>query len=298
MSKWLLLKKYSIPTIGSIAAIALVFLTFASSSWLLDQMSKVNSNLDREAPVSRLQVLWDNIFNFSSPLPYFGFAALLALAERFEAIRNRYLYGQLRVIQQEIRETKQQHGTTKRAYYDTLRAALKYRLTSPETGFNKSCRITIYRLQSNSDAFLKRILRHSPNYNYCNEGRISVPIDEGIVGVAWGNHGKDEFFCDAQPESEEFSKKMREHLHAGGCREPSDPLSMPARHYIAIKIDDHDGGPRVAIVVYESEVCGVLKIDVIKDLLRDEVLDVSRFVKHLGVLDSEFNPDPREGENG
>lgn len=194
-----------------------------------------------------------------------------------------------------MRDEAQQHAETKISYYDTLGRALKYLLTSDGTGFNHNCRVTIYRKQFDDDEkFLRQIFRYSQTRVFEQNGRFRIPADEGVVGAAWHNHGVKEFSCDSDPNSDEFIEEMNASLESEDCQHPSSELSMPSKHYYARAFEDNESGQRIGIVVYECTKVGVLDIAGIDQVLDGETLDVARIIRHRGILDREFNPDPEE----
>lgn len=87
---------------------------------------------------------------------------------------------------------------------------------------------------------------------------------------------------------------MQHALNKESCAPPSAELSMPSKHFYARAFTDHETSRKVGIVVYESTETGVLNRGEIDKILQGEALDVSRLIRHLGVLHSEFNPSPEE----
>jgi len=248
-----------------------------------------------------MDALGENVTNFDTPVPYFWICLLVALLGRVDGFRNRYRLGGFEGVEGDLASAKvqlrgeaQAHADSKRSYLETLRNALKYLLTSNGIGFDHRCRVTIYRLQGQDDRHLHQIFRHSPTLKFEKDGRIRVPIDEGIVGAAWGNHGVKEFKSDADPSSDDFTSEMDAVLNPEGCESPNAKLSMPSKHYYARAFTDHETGRRVGIVVYECTNIEVLDCAEIDKVLDGEALDVSRMIRHLGVLHGEFNPTPRE----
>ncbi|MEO1985934.1 MAG: hypothetical protein ABGX47_04665, partial [Martelella sp.] len=291
------LKNFFIPIIETTASLALAVLTFWLGFWLKDVLTP---NEDGTSKVLT-DVLKGNVLNFNTPIPYYIFTLILSFLGRIDGFFNRYFLGQLEEKEREmedirnrLRSETQAHEDSKKSYLETIHSALKYLLTAENTGFDNSCRVTIYKLQSDSDDCLQQIFRSSPNHHYESKGRIKVPTSEGVVGAAWGNHGVKEFSCDLDPNSPEFLDKMKEAIGNEGCALPNQELSMPSRHYYARAFSDHDYPRRIGIVVYESTAVGTLKSVEIEKMLNLKSLDVSRLVKHLGVLHEEFNPVSRE----
>lgn len=291
-------KNFGLPILETVATLALAVLPILIGWWLRIALAEGDQPITFELA---LATLTNNLKNFGTPIPYFGLALLAALVGRLDGLINRYRLGELKENKAELQNSKkairdeaQAHAESKSSYLETLGSALKYLLTSKETGFDYRCRVTIYRLQQDQDQSLRQIFRHSPTKLYEDNGRIRIPIDEGIVGAAWGNHGVKEFTHDASPDSEEFVDEMKRTLEPERCRHPDVELSMPSKHYYARAFDDHDTGRRVGVVVYESTEAKVLDRASIDQVLDTQTLDVSRFIRHLGILHREFNPDTGE----
>lgn len=313
-----LVKNYVFPTIETISNIILVFLTILIGVWLSTEL--------KNQPVVSNGLAFDtikvNALSLETPVPYFLFFVLLSAAGRLEGFFNRYKYSQLQAAKSdlaemelnlkkktqayniklreeaeaheaELRKETQAHAESKNSYLETLEHSLRYLLTSAPTGFSPTSRLTIYRRQNNDDTQLKRIFRSSPTLSYENSGRLSVPIDEGVVGAAWSNHGIKEFECNANHGTEAFKSSLRQSLAKDGCTPPAENLTMPAKHLYAVAIQDHETVKRIAVVVYECTENKILNIPNIDHILRSESLNISRFIKHLGVLNGEFNPDTK-----
>lgn len=96
------------------------------------------------------------------------------------------------------------------------------------------------------------------------------------------------------PTSPDFVAAMNACLEKEGCLHPDGALSMPSRHYYARAFSDNESGQRIGIVVYESTEVSVLNVAGIDHVLDGQMLDVTRLIRHRGILDQEFNPDPVE----
>jgi len=278
--------------------VAIIPLTVLLGTWLTEALSDQTENLTQLA----LEAIWASKFDFSTPVPWLGGSLLVSLAGRVEGFINRYWRGQLAEARSKLtqkdsehRQEAQEHAETKSSYFDTLGNALKFLLTSAGTGFNHECRITTYRKQQDDDErYLKQIFRHSPTMVYERNGRFRIPADQGVVGAAWRNHGVKEVKCDMDPTSPDFVAAMNACLEKEGCLHPDGALSMPSRHYYARAFSDNESGQRIGIVVYESTEVSVLNVAGIDHVLDGQMLDVTRLIRHRGILDQEFNPDPVE----
>jgi transposase InsO family protein len=204
-------------------------------------------------------------------------------------LRNRYLYGEKEKFEQLLRNETQNHGESQRNYFDSLTEALRYMLAGEGIGFDASCRVTIYRLQNNSTSYLKRIFRHSEYRAYKDEGRFRIPVSEGLVGVAWNNHGKVEF--EYVKSGRAADQELQAYHRAHGGIAPTCDLSMPSRSFVIRAVEDLDSSQRIAVVVYESTKTGCLRAEAIDALLEREARPLSRLIKHLGALDGKLNPD-------
>ncbi len=292
------IKNYGLPILEAIATLAIAVLTVLLGVWLTEELSAQSGNLVELA----LACIWSSKFDASSPVPWLGASLVVSLIGRIEGLINRYWLGQLTTANAKLaqkdgehRQEAQDHAETKGSYFETLGNALMFLLTTDATGFNRDCRITIYRKQhDDDDQYLKQIFRHSPTMAFEKNGRFRIPADQGVVGAAWRNHGVKEFECDLDPTSEEFIAKMNECLEKEGCEHPTGPLSMPTRHYYARAFRDNESGQRIGIVVYECVEVGVLNVAGIDQVLDGQMLDVTRLIRHRGILDQEFNPDPVE----
>lgn len=291
------LKVYWLSILESVAAVSLAVITVLLGNWLRTAIPHSDSDALR-ATLDAMRVHWND---FSTPIPYFGIALLITLAGRIDGFRAKHRSSLLEdertitsALKKELRDETQAHAESKSNYFETLGSALKYMLTSRVAGFDHRCRVTIYRRQAHDDKFLRQIFRFSPTHAYQESGRIRVPIEEGVVGAAWRNHGIKEVAIDMDPSSDQFRQEMNAELAAEGCGCPGGPLSMPSKYFYARAFEDHDTGKRIGIVVYESVEIGVLKKEDIDIAIESETLNVSRLVRHLGVLHSEFSPDPGE----
>lgn len=293
------IKNYWLPILEAIATVAIAFLTVFLGIWLTEALADQTENLIQLA----LKAIWASKLDFATPVPWLGISLFVSLAGRVEGFINRYWRGQLAEARskltqkdEEHRREAQGHAETKSSYFNTLGNALMFLLTADATGFNHNCRVTIYRKQHDEDdQYLKQIFRHSPTMSFDQNGRFRIPADQGVVGAAWRNHGAKEFECDLDPASEEFIAKMNACLQNEGCEHPTGPLSMPSRHYCARMFRDNESGQRIGIVVYECIEVGVLNVAGIDQVLNGQMLDVTRLIRHRGILDQEFNPDPVEG---
>lgn len=285
-----------LPIFGLIATAAAAILGIATSFWLTERISQLAAQTPTAA-AGYFEVAWANALNFKAPLFYFLGSVVVSLGTSIEGVVNRYRYGEHGKVQALLRSEMQEHGETKRSYYDTLTTGLKNLLASPSVGFDETCRVTVYRMQSDNDRVFKRVFRYSKNHKFRHEGRVKVPIDEGFVGVAWGNHGETEFLSTEKFGSAEFDAAILGTLQKAQCANPPSDLSMPSTHFYAKAVEDPTHGRRAGIVVYESTDLEKLNAKEIRDLMTNETLAVSRYVLHLGILDSEFNPDSG-GEDG
>ncbi|WP_323802814.1 hypothetical protein [Sulfitobacter litoralis] len=277
--------------LGLVANAAIAVLGLMTSFWLSEQIS-LSAEQSPPVTLSYLDVMIANIFNFGEPLVYFVIAIVISLITSSEGIFNRYHYGERRKIEASLRMEKQEHGTTKRNYYETLAARLKNLLATRAVGFDETCRVTVYRKQAAQDLEFKRVFRFSRNHKFCNEGRVKVPIDQGFIGIAWANHGEKEFSISDNFGTARYNAQLAKEMEHASCTVPPSDLSMPSKHFYAKAVDDLSNGKRVGIVVFESTDADKLDTVAINQLMVSETLEVSRCVRHLGVLDSEFNPDP------
>lgn len=273
------------------SSIFLTALSLWSGFWLSDQI-KVLTNWP-----TKFQLVFEYLLNFATPIPYFLFIVgvevwgyLKERTERQNLTKLQTEASRVPQLKSEIRVEKQAHAESKSSYSETLKSALRLMLCSETIRFDHRCRVTIYRRQAATDDELRQIFRFSENQNYKLGGRYRIPIGEGVVGAAWGNHGVKHVALEADPETAEFRTEMEEHLKADRCSTPNCELSMPSKEFYAQGLDDHETGHRVGIVVYECTEAGVLDIERIDNILGAQALDLARFVKHLGRLDQEFAP--------
>ncbi|QFS96289.1 hypothetical protein FIV06_02585 [Labrenzia sp. THAF191b] len=301
---------FVVPCLEVISTGLIVILSVVFSIWLTDEITASKLGISQqEQDLKELLTLdfaysaiFDNIRNFSTPVPYLLIFIFISTFGRVESFFNRYQYGKYGILQSKnmatekfLRKETQSHADTKSSYFDALADTLKYILTNEVTGFDHRCRVTVYRKQHDDDEhFLRQIFRHSPVLLHEQNGRFRIPSNQGVVGAAWLNHGVKEFSSEHPPDSEEFRNEMNAALQNEGCTHPEGPLSMASKHYYARALRDNEGGQRIGIVVYESTETGVLKVAGIDQVLDGESLDVARFVRLRGILHSEFNPDPEE----
>lgn len=281
-----LVKSFFFPVAVILSSLSLAISGLSIGIWLPE---KVNALPEAPGIVEHFKIVLNHSTDFTSPSPYFVFSLVLMLAGSLEVFTNRYWYGEYGSLQKRLRDETQNHGESQKNYFDSLGEALRYMLAGDSVGFDKSCRVTIYRLQKNSTGFLKRIFRYSEHRAYMDNGRFSIPASEGLVGLAWNNHGKVTF------EYTKFGKaadqELQSFLKANGGTAPTCSLSMPSSSFVIRAVEDLDSRQRIAIVVFESVKKDVLREGAIDALLDREGKALSRLIKHLGALDGKFNPD-------
>jgi hypothetical protein len=280
------IKKFLSPVAVILATAVSAFSGLSIGIWL---PNKIGTNSEESGILAHLEVIFNHLLHFTTPVPYFVFSLIVVIIGSLESFFNRYLYGENDKVQKLLRDETQNHGESQRNYFDSLVEALRYLLAGEGVGFDESCRVTIYRLQNNSTSYLKRIFRHSKHRAYNDEGRFRIPVAEGLVGVAWNNHGKVDF--EHNKSGRGADQEMQAFLKSEGGTAPTCDLSMPSRSFIIRAIEDLDSSRKIAIVVYESTKNGVLHVKAIDALLDREGKSLSRLVKHLGALDGKLNPD-------
>lgn len=248
-------------------------------------------------PPSPFVVIFKNLLSFETPVPYIAGILCLGVWGTFNGRRIRVELDELRAkkdrlpkLEDELRKEKQAHAESKSSYSESLKSALQFMLCSEATGFDHQCRVSIYRRQTSVDDKMRLIFRFSEHHSYKVDGRLTLPMDEGVVGAAWKNHGVKHVTCEHPPDSQEFRDHMKTELGNENCALPAGQRSMPTKEFYAKALQDHDTGNRIAVVVFEATEVGRLNIATIDSILANQTLDVTRFVKHLGRLDLEFAP--------
>lgn len=283
---WRFFRTFSVPIVvlflGPVAAVSGLFM----GTWFSEKVAEEDI-----APgvYTYAELLWTNTFDFSTPVPFFVFSLIIAFAGAVEIFWNRYTYGENSKLKLRLRDEVQNHGESQRNYFDSLFEALRYMLASDAIGFDDTCRVTIYRLQNNSSEHLKRIFRFSSHHSYNEGGRFQIPIAEGLVGLAWSNHGRIEYEYRGDPEG--ANDHLRDYMAAWQGRAPSCELSMPSRSFIIRAVEELESRRRVAVVVYESTSNDRLRLETIDNLFAREGIVLCRLIKHLGALDGKLNPD-------
>lgn len=283
---------YILPTVNAAGATGLAIFTFWVSIWVADMHKVSEKSLNTTKNISRIEIIKENGLDFSTPIPYLFLCAAFTVLGTIDNFVTRHRYGLLSKTENELRSEKQRHGESKRNFWDALCAALKYLLAKDQIGFDTTCRVTVYRQQQSDELDLKQIFRHSPTRAYKEGGRIRIPSDEGVVGAAWHNHGEMEFVYSGNTPTQEDEARLKAEIAQWNCCLPDTPLSMPSRHLYASRLNDPVTGRPIAIIVYESTKPDQLNIDEIRSVLRDDSLNVARYIRHLGILDTELNPDP------
>ncbi len=279
-------KKWFFPVITVVAALGVAVSGLFIGTWLSEQVSQ----LGRPSGVKDYAaIMWKHILHLSTPVPYFMLAVVISFLGSIEVLLNRYRYGQNDELRSLLRAETQEHGESQRNYFDSLSEALRYLLAGEHVGFDETCRVTIYRLQNHSPEFLKRIFRFSNHNAYDAEGRFQIPISEGLVGVAWRNHGSVDYEYLGEPDG--AAEHLRDFLAACGGKVPECLLSMPSKCFVIRAIEDLDSRRRIAVVVFESTENGKLKPESIDKLFAREGMPLCRLVKHRGALDGKLNPD-------
>jgi len=241
------------------------------------------------------KLLQANILNFHAPLLYLAIAIVFLFIGRVHGFINRYRADSLTETENKLRLETQAHAESKSSYYDTLRIVLTYLLTAKVPNFNECCRVTVYRAEEDGGGYFRQIFRYSRTSQFETNGRIKIPIDEGIVGAAWNNHGLKQFKFDEDPMSEEFREALRQALDGDQCKLPPQhvQLSMPTRHFYAKAIQDFETGRKSGIIVYECTNVHDLDVPGIVDVLQAESVNMLRFIRHIVALDRDFNPDAK-----
>lgn len=245
--------------------------------------------------------IFEYILNFATPVPYFLFMVGVEIwgfrcetSDKTELADLRRSAALVTNLNRQLRTETQSHAESKSSYSDTLKAALKLMLCTTTMRFDHRCRVTIYCRQTKTDNELRQIFRFSENQAYKVGGRFKIPIDEGVVGSAWNNHGFKHVAVDHDLGTTEYEAQMNHEISSEGCTAPTCNLSMPSVEFYARALDDHENGNRVGIVVYECTEKGAFDFEEIERALTEQSLDLARFVKHLGRLDLEFSPQTRE----
>lgn len=242
-------------------------------------------------------VVKSSALDFASPLPWLG---MLIVAWFYSIYRSKEFserlhdYEKLRdnydLMDKDLYDETEAHQETKESYYKSLKSSLKYILCQAETGFSENCRVSVYRIDENDHEVSRNIFRFASQHQYNSPGRDEIPIDQGIVGLSYATSSLREFKTEKPFGDAEYKSELDSALSENGIKMPPNDTRMPSRHVLAKPISDITSGDQVGVVVYESTTSQCLKKDKIEDLLRQEDQNVSRFVKHLAVLDAEFNP--------
>ena len=283
---WILFKNLFFPIVMLVSGLVVAVSGLFIGTWLSEKVAPLE-NLSGVKDYAA--ILWKHIFHLSTPVPYFVFSVLVSFLGSIEVLFNRYAYGENAKLQSNLRNETQDHGESQRNYFDSLSEALRYMLTGEHIGFDETCRVTIYRLQNNSTEFLKRIFRFSNHNAYDAEGRFQIPISEGLVGVAWRNHGIVDYEYVGEPDG--AAEHLRAFLTEHGGKVPECALSMPSKCFVIRAIEDLDSRRRIAVVVFESTQNGKLQPENIDKLFAREGMPLCRLVKHRGALDGKLNPD-------
>lgn len=243
------------------------------------------------------EVIKSSALNLASPLPWL---ALITVAWIYSVYKSREFsdrlqdYENLRdsydLMDKDYYDETEAHRETKESYYKSLKSSLQYILCQVETGFTENCRVSVYRIDENDHAVFRNIFRFAHQHRYRDPGRDEIPISQGIVGLSYATSSLQELKTDHRFGSNEYIVELNALLYETGIDMPPDNTRMPSLHVLAKPIKDITSGDQVGVVVYESTTSQCLKQEDISNLLTQEDQNIARFVKHLAVLDAEFNP--------
>jgi len=244
-----------------------------------------------------VEVLSANMLNLATPLPWmpviiFSWIYSVYRSEQFTRRLGDYdsLQDGYDLLDREYYDETEAHRETKESYYRSLRSSLKYILSQSFTGFSETCRVSVYRLDDGKKEVFRNIFRHAHQYQYDSPGRDEIPTDQGIVGLSYATSSLQEFKSEHPFGSPEYLASLSDALEVNGIELPPSNTKMPSKHILAKTISDIETGEQVGVIVYESLEPNVLSREKIEALLTQEDQNIARFVKHLAVLDSEFNP--------
>ena len=182
------------------------------------------------------------------------------------------------------------HKETKESYFKSLRSSLKYILCQAETGFSEHCRVSVYRLGEGDNQKFRNIFRFASQYRYDSPGRDEIPINQGVAGLSYATSSLREFLTEKNFQDEDYKTELSALLDEHEIELPPENTRMPSCHVIAKTISDIASGDQVGVIVYESTSNQCLSRVRIEELLTQEDQNISRFIKHLAVLDAEFSP--------
>ncbi|WP_078569528.1 hypothetical protein [Thioclava sp. F36-7] len=284
------LSKVFFPLIFILANTSFAVLALFFGVWLSDAAGNVVDGERIGYSTAAANALSD-ITNFHTIVPYLAIAFIVMIFGYFESFSNRYQYGENQTLRNSLRDENQAHGTSKRAYFDTLEEALRLFFTANSNWFDQTCRITVYREEKGQEGKLKKIFRHSTYKAYAESGRFRIPNDKGVVGECWTGPGTAEKKVETHEELSDLNQSYIEE-----CQDAGSELSMPSKHIVARAFDDLDSGRRVAVIVIESTEIGRIDVDQFDALCATEQHTLLRLLKHRGLLDEEFSPDLKEDE--
>lgn len=183
------------------------------------------------------------------------------VTEKNEALKQEIITAnkEIKTTNDRLREQINLHGATKSSYYDDLKKYFKFAIPLAKCAFDNSCRVSLYRSIEDRPDALKQVYRHAPRDNFRKDGRIIIPSDEGIVGLAWTEVDHVVVSFKKLHTSRGFKGEFETYLktfHPGSKVRPptraSQPSNMPSKSYLAIRLLSPKDKKPFSLLVFES----------------------------------------------
>jgi len=287
---------YGFQTIQLIGFVGITICSLWFGGWYSkgekDYISNFNNSPSNKSNQIKSATFWnvtyENMAEFSKPVPYTGLFILIGLVGGFGSFRGQSKINRYTELENSYREEKISHGVTQKNYHKAIGYIIQSIFVTTNDSFNSNTRITIYR--HTNDGSLKRIYRHAGQSRYEHGGRVSIPDNEGVVGVAWLNEGIAHLQLQHGFNTQAYNQQMEKDLRSHGAIPVNCNTNMPTKEYFAMAIRAIDR-TKMAVIVLESTEIGAFSRETLEPLISQENIEIAKYIIHKGKLDEILNPD-------
>lgn len=301
------IKLYLFPVLSVIGVCAVFALPIWFGSWYSAAQDEIHRiiAIEENKKISELlkpdfwSVSKNHIFDFKSPVIYCIFALILImltqgnyfkLSKDFSILKNNksILEDEKRDLHGKINGEQESHSETRQLYYESLKEHIRRLCENSEGYIGNKCRASIYRIDREED-IARLIFRCSGISKHENKGRVSIPLNEGVVAATVQNGD----FVYISVSKTRYASRMRKELSNYGVSVSDATLStiqMKSNTYYGRAIRDLTSGEKIAILVMESLDEDAFDKDVLNEIFEAQNNDFTKWVQHIARIDSVLNP--------
>ncbi|WP_312593974.1 hypothetical protein [Comamonas terrigena] len=303
------LNLYKFPLIQAIGVILAFAIPIWFSGWYPDAQEELHQKIIAELKLKNdssipkkpgfSEIVSSYWSDYKTPIPYVILAALLVLCAQignFKVSRNLLrLKNDLSEIEDKnedlrnrFNDEQELHSETRKFYYDSLNKHLRV-FCDNSAGFNlECCRASIYRIDKNSNCG-RLIFRICGITRFESQGRVTIPLDEGIFGATYQN-GDSAIINISNKNYLINTNKQLSPYGVSISQKAIDAIKMKSHSYYGRAIRDEEGREKIAILVFESLHQNSFDKKSLDDFFDDKTHDFRKIVQHLVNLDSVLNP--------